>query len=72
MPKNRPRSRAVVGCHFSGRTLPHDLAAECLQVPQIPQQHPRFGVLQPLNTLVFRAFGVAQKQLQTAQSDQDL
>jgi hypothetical protein len=28
--------------------------------------------LQPLDTLGFRAFVVAQKQLQTAESDQDL
>jgi hypothetical protein len=51
---------------------PHDLAAECLQVPQIPQQHPCPGVLQPLDTLGFRAFGGAQEQFETAESDQDL
>jgi hypothetical protein len=61
MPENRPRSRAVVGCRFAWLTLSHNLAAECLQVPQIPQQHSRFGVLQPLDTLVFIAFCGAQE-----------
>jgi len=60
MPKNRPRSRAVIGCRFARLTLPHDLAAECLQVPQIPQQHSRPGVLQDLDALAFRAFCGAQ------------
>jgi hypothetical protein len=72
MPKNRPRSRAVIRCRFARLTLPHDLAAECLQVSQIPQQHSCPGVLQDLNALVFRASSGAQKQLQTAESDQDL
>jgi hypothetical protein len=72
MPKNRPRSRAVVGCRFARLTLPHDLAAECLQVPQVPQKHACPGVLQDLDAFVFRAFASAQKQLQTAQAQQDL
>jgi hypothetical protein len=72
MPKNRPRSRAVVTGQFAGLALPHDLAAECLQVPQIPQKHACPGVLQDLDALVFGASSGAQKQLQTAESDQDL
>ena len=72
MPKNRPRSRAVIGCPFPRCTLSHDLAAECLQVPQIPQKHARPGVLQPLDTLGFRASSGAQEQFQTAESNQDL
>jgi hypothetical protein len=60
MPKNGPRSRAVVRCCFAGLTMSNDLAAECLQVPQIPQQHSRPGVLQDLDALVFRAFCGAQ------------
>jgi hypothetical protein len=61
MPKNRPRSRAVIRCRFAGLTLPHNLAAECLQVSQIPQEHSRFGVLQPLDAFVFRASSGAQE-----------
>jgi hypothetical protein len=61
MPKNRPRSRAVIGCHFAWLTLPHDLAAECLQVPQIPQKHPCPGVLQDLDAFGFGAFASAQE-----------
>jgi hypothetical protein len=60
MPKNCPRSRAVIGCQFARLTLSHDLAAECLQVPQIPQKHACPGVLQDLDALGFRAFVVAQ------------
>jgi len=72
MPKNRPRSRTVVRCQFARLTLSHDLGAECCQVPQIPQKHACPGVLQPLDALVFRASSGAQKQLQTAQAQQDL
>jgi hypothetical protein len=60
MPKNCPRSRAVVGCQFARLTLPHDLAAECLQVSQIPQKHACPGVLQDLDAFVFGAFASAQ------------
>jgi hypothetical protein len=72
MPKNRPRSRAVVKRQLARRALPHDLRTECLQVPQIPQKHSRLCVLQPLDALGFRAFVVAQEQFETAQAQQDL
>jgi hypothetical protein len=61
MPKNRPRSRAVVKRQLARLTLPHDLAAECLQVPQIPQKHACPGVLQDLDALGFRASSSAQE-----------